>query len=136
MVGGGPRLRPGLVTQAHHGTLFLDELAEFDRHVLDALRQPLDDGRLADARLPDEEPYREEITDTFKSTSLGALFGAGAMIPVGRHFVILELRYVQGLNDIVDRDSDEDESFLGSPSIKYKGLELLAGFAFTIGGGS
>lgn len=50
MVGGGPRLTPGEVTRADHGILFLDELAEFDRNVLEALRQPLEEGHVRIAR--------------------------------------------------------------------------------------
>jgi magnesium chelatase family protein len=57
LIGGGPSQRPGEVSLAHNGVLFLDELLEFPRYVLDSLRQPMEDGRVVLSRAAGSVAY-------------------------------------------------------------------------------
>jgi magnesium chelatase family protein len=80
VVGGGPRLRPGEASLAHRGVLLLDELAEFQRPALEALRQPLEDGELLVARAAGSVrfPARFQLVGTMNLCPCGARGDPGA----------------------------------------------------------
>jgi magnesium chelatase family protein len=61
LVGGGSYPRPGEISMAQHGVLFLDELPEFDRKVLEVLREPLESGRISVSRAARQAEFPAEF---------------------------------------------------------------------------
>jgi magnesium chelatase family protein len=75
LVGGGSSPRPGEVSLAHNGVLFLDELPEFDRRVLEVLREPLESGHIVISRaaLQSEFPARFQLVAAMNPCNCGWL---------------------------------------------------------------
>ena len=61
LIGGGQKAKPGEVSTAHNGVLFLDELPEFNRSTLEALRQPLEDGVVSISRVRNQAQYQSSF---------------------------------------------------------------------------
>ena len=61
LIGGGQNARPGEVSLAHNGVLFLDELPEFSRNALESLRQPLEDGTVSVTRVKNQAQYQSSF---------------------------------------------------------------------------
>lgn len=57
IIGGGQTIRPGDITLAHHGILYMDEFPEFDRRVIEALREPIEEGHITVARAKGSERF-------------------------------------------------------------------------------
>jgi len=103
LVGGGSLPRPGEVSLAHHGVLFLDELPEFRRSVLESLRQPLEEGSITISRVRGSLrlPARFQLVGAMNPCPCGGL-GAGACACTPRQAAAYKSRISGPLLDRVD----------------------------------
>ncbi len=118
MIGGGAVPRPGEVSLAHNGVLFLDELPEFNRNVLEVLRQPLEDGRVTISRAASTLSFPARFT----------LIGAMNPCPCGyygdanQECNCTPLQVRKYINKISGPLLDRIDIHINVPTIKYKEL--------------
>ena len=122
LVGGGSPPRPGEVSLAHHGVLFLDELPEFSRSVLEVLREPLESGRITISRAARQAdfPARFQLVAAMNPCPCGYLGHFSGKCRCGESVVANYRRRISGpLLDRIDLHVDvpalRDEDFASAP---------------------
>jgi magnesium chelatase family protein len=118
LVGGGTVPRPGEISLAHHGVLFLDELPEFARNVLEVLRQPLEDGKVTISRskLSVDYPSSFMLVCAMNPCPCGNLTDPVKTCSCNEHMVQRYLGRVSG--PLLDRI----DLHIEVPAVKYRDL--------------
>lgn len=119
LVGGGPSPRPGEISLAHNGILFLDEIPEFPRSVIEALRQPLEDGRIHVSRASRTLvfPAQFQLVATMNPCPCGYLNSNQKECICSPHQIVSYRKRLSG--PILDRI----DLYLRIPSVKLKELQ-------------
>ena len=133
IIGGGPHARPGELSLAHRGVLFLDELPEFDRRVLESLREPLETGLVAISRaaLQVEYPARFQLVAAMNPCPcgyLGDVSGKCRCAPpeIARYRARISGPLLDRIDLRVEVATVSDEELLAHDSAQAAGLSSVA----------
>ncbi|MDT8379515.1 MAG: YifB family Mg chelatase-like AAA ATPase [Desulfotignum sp.] len=142
MVGGGSRPMPGEISLAHHGVLFMDELPEFKRNVLEVLRQPLEDGRVTIARagIKAEFPCQFMLVAAMNPCPCGYLSEPGSTCTCSFSQIQAYRSRISGplmdrmdiqvtvprvsFNSLVSRDKSENSASVGARVMKARQIQV------------
>jgi magnesium chelatase family protein len=123
LVGGGSFPRPGEVSYAHHGVLFLDELPEFKKNVLEVMRQPLEDARVTVSR----SKMSLEFPANFMLAAAMNPCPCGFYTDPGRECTCIPPQIQKYMSRISGPLLDRIDIHIEVPAVKYKELASEAG---------
>lgn len=119
LAGGGKYPKPGEISLAHYGVLFLDEVPEFSREALEVLRQPLEDGQVCISRLHGSFTYPSNVTLVCASNPCRC----GYLLEKSKRCTCTPLQVKQYMSRLSQPLLDRIDIYIEIPSVKYSDLD-------------